>query len=79
MPRLPRVTGREVIRALERAGFQVFRITGSHYHLHKWEGDQWSGVVTIPLHGGKIIYPKLLQNILSQAGLTAQEFGRLVK
>ena len=79
MPRLPRVTGREVIRALEHAGFQVFRITGSHYHLHKWEKDHWSDIVTVPVHSGKTIYPKLLDRILSQAHLSARQFARLVK
>ncbi|MCG0277742.1 MAG: type II toxin-antitoxin system HicA family toxin [Thermanaeromonas sp.] len=35
MSRLPRVTGKEVVSALKRAGFVVVRIQGSHHHLRK--------------------------------------------
>lgn len=30
MPKLPRVSGAEIYRALERLGFQKFRQSGSH-------------------------------------------------
>lgn len=33
MTRLPRITGREVVAALRRAGFDVARIKGSHHFL----------------------------------------------
>ena len=38
MTRLPRVTGREVIAALRKAGFQVARIKGSHHFLRHPDG-----------------------------------------
>jgi predicted RNA binding protein YcfA (HicA-like mRNA interferase family) len=79
VPRLPRVTGKEVIRALERDGFEIFRITGSHYHLHKWGEDHWGGIVTVPVHPGETIYPKLLRSILSQTHLTVERFIRLLR
>ena len=39
MTGLPMLTAREVIRALQRAGFQVQRQTGSHARLraHRWQ------------------------------------------
>jgi hypothetical protein len=33
--RLPALSADDVVRALERAGFRVHRIKGSHHHLRK--------------------------------------------
>jgi len=38
MGTLPMLTARQVIRALEKAGFQVQRQTGSHVHLKHVDG-----------------------------------------
>lgn len=74
MSRLPRVTGKEVVSALKRAGFVVIRIQGSH-HLRK-PGSK--SLVTVPVHSGEILKPKLLKNILEQAGLNVDEFKNLL-
>ena len=75
MSRLPNATGRQVISALERAGFHVARVEGSHHHLTK-PGHLW--VVTVPVHAGRDIPSGTLRNILRQAGLTPEEFARLL-
>jgi len=36
--KLPSLRGREVIAALERAGFEVIRIKGSHHYLRHPDG-----------------------------------------
>ena len=64
MAKLPRVTGKQVISALKRAGFEVIHIRGSHYYLKKPEGSM---LVTVPVHAGDTIPPKTLQRILEQA------------
>ena len=70
MPPLPRVTGREVVQALGRLGWVVVQ-KGSHAQLkHPMRG----GRVTVPLHAGETIGPGLLRSILSQAGLTTEDF-----
>jgi predicted RNA binding protein YcfA (HicA-like mRNA interferase family) len=33
MPRLPRIEGRVLVRAMERDGFDVVRVKGSHFIL----------------------------------------------
>lgn len=71
MSRLPRVTGEEVVAALRRAGFVVVRVRGSHHHLRKAGGR---GLVTVPVHTGEVLKPKLLKSILEQAGITVEEF-----
>ena len=45
MPRLPRVSGREVIKALERIGFRQTRQRGSYAVMRR--GDRGC---TVPLH-----------------------------
>ena len=69
--RAPRVTGRDIVRALGRCGWVVVVQRGSHAQLkHPDRG----GRVTVPLHAGETIGPKLLRSILHQAGLTMDEF-----
>jgi predicted RNA binding protein YcfA (HicA-like mRNA interferase family) len=49
--RLPVVSGRNVVRALTRAGFVVDRIAGSH-HVMVFPGDP-TRTVTVPVHAGR--------------------------
>lgn len=75
MPRLPRVTAAEALRALRRDGWNVDRQSGSHIilmHLTR------PGRVTIARHAGAIIKPKTLATILDQAGLTIEAFHKLL-
>ena len=71
MPKLPRLSGAEVIRALERMGFIQIRQRGSHVVLKRITEQGTTGCV-VPLH------PELatgtLRGILKQAGIAPQEF-----
>lgn len=72
--RLTGLNGKVVLRALERAGFRVERITGSHHVLRnpKVPGSK----VIVPLHGA--LPPGTLRSIISQSGLTVDEFMALL-
>jgi predicted RNA binding protein YcfA (HicA-like mRNA interferase family) len=72
MVRLPRVTAGKVIRILERKGFRLVRQSGSHKIFRNDEGTR----VTVPYHSGKILHPKVLSQILSDCGITVEEFRR---
>lgn len=72
MPRLPVLSGAEVVRALEKLGFVQMRQRGSHVVLRRGE----SGCV-VPLH--KEVKTGTLAGILRQAGLTTDEFMAAVK
>ena len=78
MARLPRVSGKRVVRALRKRGYEVFNVRGSHHYLHRWEDDRWSPIVTVPVHGNKILKLKTLKNILKQADLSVEEFIELL-
>jgi len=69
MTALPMLTARGVIRALERAGFQIQRQSGSHARLKHADGR----VVTVPIHSGQDIGRGLLRKILRDADLSPAE------
>ena len=67
MPRLPVVSGAEVIRVLERLGFIIVRQRGSHIVMRR------GGVgCVVPNH--REIKTGTLIGILKQAGVSAEEF-----
>ncbi len=76
MTKLPRVRGGEVITALQRAGFHLSHIRGSHHYLRKAEAP---GLVVVPVHGGRDLPLGTLRSILRQAGLSVEEFVRLLE
>jgi len=67
VPKLPHVSGAEIIRALERLGFSRARQKGSHVVLRRGS----SGCV-VPLH--REVKIGTLAGLLRQAGVTADEF-----
>ena len=66
--RLRGVSGRRAIRALEKLGYEVARITGSHYVLKYPERP----TISIPRHGN--VKVGLLLSKIKAAGLTPEEF-----
>jgi predicted RNA binding protein YcfA (HicA-like mRNA interferase family) len=73
---LPVADGRRVVRALLRAGFKVDRIVGSHHVLVN--RDNPMRTVTVPVHAGRDLKPGTIRSIIRQAGLTVDEFRRLL-
>jgi predicted RNA binding protein YcfA (HicA-like mRNA interferase family) len=74
-PKFANLKPREVVRALEKAGFYIHETSGSHVHLkhpHK------RGRVTLPYHERFDLPKHIVKSILRQAGLTNQEFFRLL-
>lgn len=71
MPKLPVVSGSEVVKALGRAGFVFDRQRGSHAFLWNPETRR---TVTVPVHAGEDLRRGTLASILRQAGLSAEEF-----
>ena len=76
MARLPMVTGRDVVRALERGGFSVIRIKGSH-HFIRHDTDPTRQTV-VPVHGSEDLGRPILRKILTDVGMTPEEFMDLL-
>ena len=73
--KLPVLKPREVVRALQHAGFYIHHQSGSHARLlHATRPDLR---VTIPIHPGDVP-PSILKSILRQAGLRTDEFLKLL-
>lgn len=75
MPRRPRLTAVELLRALRRDGWVEHHQRGSHLFLNH---PAKPGLVVVPVHSGRIIPPGTLQNILNQAGLTTDDLRDLL-
>jgi len=75
MPRLPTVKPRQLIRVLERAGFEIDHQTGSHIVLRR--ASDGSRVV-VPWHS-RDLGRGLTLRIIKSASLTHQEFLELLK
>jgi len=73
-PRLPSLDAKDVVRALERAGFVFQRQKGSHATYRHPETKR---TTVVPIHGGDIKRP-LLKMIIQQTGLTEEEFRDLL-
>ncbi|MBI2107916.1 type II toxin-antitoxin system HicA family toxin [Candidatus Woesearchaeota archaeon] len=74
--KLPRLSGREVIKILSKKGFKAVRQKGSHIILIK-ELDSGKKAVVVPNHPE--IDKGTLLEIVRQAGLTRKEFLALIK
>jgi predicted RNA binding protein YcfA (HicA-like mRNA interferase family) len=61
-----------VIAALQRAGFAIDRVAGSHYILVR-SGDAVRAV-TVPYHGAHSLKTGTLRSIIRQAGMTPDGF-----
>ena len=74
MARLPRVTGKRMVKFLQRQGFSLLRVRGSHHyfergHLH----------TTVPVHGNQPLKVGTLRSILRDINLSPAEFEKLIE
>jgi len=74
MSKLPRITGQKLIRALDKAGFQVIRVKGSHHFLRHSDGR----VTVVPVHRREVIGPGLMSKILQDCEMTRDELIELL-
>lgn len=74
MPRLPRVSARQIIAVLQKVGFSLARQSGSHMIYKNVDGRR----VTVPFHASKVLHPKVLKSILRDAELRPEDLERLL-
>lgn len=73
--RLPALKPKQVIRALQRAGFFIHHSSGSHYILK--HPDRPRLRVTVPFHN-KDLKRRTLSSIIEQPGYTDEQFIELI-
>ncbi|MDP3735426.1 MAG: type II toxin-antitoxin system HicA family toxin [bacterium] len=74
MPRLPRLTAKQISAVLEKSGFFVTRQSGSHVIYRNKAGSR----ATVPAHGSTILHPKTLKSILRDANVSVEELRTLL-
>jgi predicted RNA binding protein YcfA (HicA-like mRNA interferase family) len=74
--KLPVVSGKKLIKLLEKLGFQVVRIKGSHHRLLHPDGR----VTTVPVHKNEDISRGLTHKIITEdVGISIDEYIQLIK
>ncbi len=73
MPKLPVLSGRQVVRAFEEAGWRQDRQRGSHVVMLK-QGSNVS--LSIPQH--RVVAPGTLRALIRLSGMTAERFCKLL-
>lgn len=69
MTKLPRLTGRQMMAALQNAGFSVVRIKGSHHFLRHADGR----CTVVPVHAGETLGPGITNKILNDCEISKDE------
>lgn len=72
MSELPKLTAKEIIAMIEKAGFAFSRQSGSHKIYKNHKGIR----ITVPLHGNKVLHPKIIKSILRDSDCV---IGRNIK
>jgi predicted RNA binding protein YcfA (HicA-like mRNA interferase family) len=73
MSKLPRISGKNLIKTLKNFGFETTKVKGSHHILKHKDGR----MTVVPVHSKEIIGPGLLSKILSDCEINKEEFTRL--
>ncbi len=73
MSKLPRISGLECVKALEKIGFYVVRQRGSHISLFR---DEPLAQLVVPAH--RELDKGTLRAIIRDAGLSVDEFIELL-
>lgn len=74
MPKLSPINSKDLIKILQKQGFEVIRQKGSHVRLEHPDGRK----TTIPMHAGEKVGVGLLRKILRDTIISRSEFEKLV-
>ena len=73
MNNFPAVTGKDLIKALKKIGFEVVRVKGSHKFLQHADGR----CTVVPVHSGETIGRGLLAQIKRDCEITQEDLMRI--
>lgn len=71
MPKFPGLSGKEIVRALEKLGFRIARQSGSHILMKKGEK-----ACVVPNH--KEVKVGTVNGVLRQAQISPEEFQKAI-
>lgn len=73
MPKLSPLNAKDLIKILEKQGFEVVHQKGSHVRLKHPDGRR----TTVPMHSGEKVGVGLLRKILRDVNVSREEFEKL--
>jgi predicted RNA binding protein YcfA (HicA-like mRNA interferase family) len=71
---LPTITGKHLIKALKKIGFEVVRSKGSHNFLQHSDGR----CTVVPVHTGETIGRGLLSQIMRDCETTSEDLKKIL-
>ena len=77
MFKLPVVSGKEIVKALSKIGFEHVRTHGSHMILTKH--DDKKGKITVPVPNHKELARGTLKSIMRQVGISLDDLEKLLE
>ncbi|MFQ6039900.1 MAG: type II toxin-antitoxin system HicA family toxin [Candidatus Poribacteria bacterium] len=77
MSKLPRITGKELVKALLKNGFEVSRQRGSHVQVRKFVAGE-KITFPVPVHAGKTMKIGTLKGILRKARMSEERLIELL-
>ncbi|MEM2058391.1 MAG: type II toxin-antitoxin system HicA family toxin [Thermoproteota archaeon] len=75
MPKILPLNPHKLVKILQKRGFKTLRQKGSHIIMMNDKGVR----IVVPVHPGKEVKPGLVRAIIKEAGLTREEFLKLLK
>lgn len=69
-----RLSGKEIVKALAKDGWEIERISGSHHVMRHRDGYD----VSVPVHGNRPLPAGTLSSICREVGRTAEELRDLL-
>lgn len=75
MSKLPSLNGKKLISLLQKLGFEVIRIKGSHHFLKHKDGR----ATVIPVHSNEDLGPGIISKIIRDIELSKEEFEKLLR
>ena len=72
MRSFPALSGKDLVAALKRGGFQTVRVRGSHHFVRHADGR----ATVVPVHAGETIGTGLLGRILRDCKLTRDDLRK---
>ena len=77
MPKLPILSGKEIIKILSKIGFIYIRTKGSHAILNKEDRERRKITIPVPLHSE--LAKGTLKSIMNQASITLEDLLDLME
>jgi len=69
------ISGKDLIKLLEKMGFEVVRINGSHHRMKHKDGR----VTTVPIHKNEDLPKGLLRKIIKEdLQMSSEDFGSMI-